>query len=541
MPDSNEWWRGCVIYQIYPRSYLDTNGDGIGDLNGVTAKLDYLRDLGVDAIWLSPFFKSPMHDFGYDVSDYRDIDPMFGTLRDFDRLVEETHKRGLKLIIDQVISHTSNQHPWFIESASSCDNAKADWYVWVDAEKDGTPPNNWLSNFGGQAWEWNTKRMQYYLHHFLASQPDLNFYNPEVRAALLDVFRFWLDRGVDGFRLDTVNYYYHDAELRSNPPLPEGVVFATAPLSNPYSFQDHIYDKTRPENLNFLEDLRRLTDSYQDRMLVGELGVDGPDVGKFLSQYTEKGKRLHMAYVFELLTEQYSAEHIKQVTRDLTKAIGNGWICWSVGNHDVARVISRWGLEPYADRAAPLIFAMMLSLRGSSCVYEGEELGLSEAIIPYESLQDPYGIALWPEFKGRDGCRTPMPWEKAAPNGGFSTAKPWLPVPPEHLDRAVDVQEKLPESVLVRFRKIAAWRKTQPLLRDSDINYLDSPESTLAFTRGGGNDGEILCLFNMSPEKKEIPITGQDWEPIEGHTFTGKLDNGKAVLEGFAAGFYRMK
>lgn len=539
MSASKEWWRGAVIYQIYPRSFMDANGDGIGDLPGITQKLAYVADLGVDAVWLSPFFTSPMEDFGYDVSDYRGIDPMFGAMADFEALIAEAHRLGLKVIIDQVLSHTASAHPWFVESKKDRTNPKADWYVWADPREDGTPPTNWLSVFGGTSWEWCSGRMQYYLHNFLKSQPDLNFHNPEVRQALLDVARFWLDKGVDGFRLDTVNYYFHDTELRNNPPFPKGYAFASAPASNPYCFQDHLYDKTRPENLVFLSDLRRLMDSYDDRMLVGELGVDGPQVAETLAAYTEKDKRLHMSYVFELLTDEFSASHIRNVVERLTKEMGDGWVCWSMTNHDVPRVISRWGLEAVADRAAPLLWALLLSLRGSACVYEGEELGLTEADIPYELIQDPYGKALWPEFKGRDGCRTPMPWSKNAPNGGFTVGKPWLPIPEEHLARAVDVERGEPDSPFSLCREFTRWRRTVPALKTGDISFLPSSDRTLVFSRttaDGCND--ILACFNLSDSAFVWTLPDDAWQPIPVRGFEGMMKGKTVSLKGYSAAFF---
>lgn len=536
MSDSNEWWRGAVIYQIYPRSFLDANGDGVGDLPGVTEKLGHVRDLGVDAIWLSPFFTSPMEDFGYDISDYRGVDPMFGSMGDFDALVAEAHRLGLKVVIDQVISHTAAVHPWFIESKRDRTNPKADWYVWADAKEDGSPPNNWLATFGGSSWEWCTGRMQYYLHNFLRSQPDLNFHNPEVRQALLDVLRFWLDKGVDGFRLDTVNYYFHDAELRSNPPYPKGQVFSTAPASNPYSFQDHVFDKTRPENLAFLADMRRLTDGYDGRMLVGELGVDGPKVGETLAAYTEKGRRLHMSYVFELLTDVFSSAHIREVVERLTREIGDGWVCWSTSNHDVRRVVTRWGLEKVADRAAPLLWALLLSLRGSACVYEGEELGLEEADVPYEKLQDPYGKAMWPEFRGRDGCRTPMPWKRDERNAGFTSGEPWLPIPESHRLRAVDVQDRDPASVLSRCRAFTAWRQKRECLKRGDIVFLDAPEGTLLFLRRLGGD-ELLAAFNLTGDAVTVRTPEGAWRPLDAPGFSGELSGDAISLPAYGALF----
>lgn len=537
MADRHEWWRGAVVYQIYPRSFFDANGDGVGDLPGMTRKLSHIARLGADAVWISPFFKSPMKDFGYDVSDYRDVDPLFGNFADFEALLVEAHRLGLRVIIDLVLSHTSDAHPWFLESKGSRDNPKADWYVWAEPREDGSPPNNWLSVFGGSAWKWCAGRRQYFLHNFLDSQPDLNFHNPEVRRALLDVARFWLDRGVDGFRLDTVNFYFHDAALRDNPPLPPDSGVFSVPRVNPYAFQEHLYDKTRPETPVFLAELRRLTDAYPDRVLVGELGVDGPGVGHILGQYTERDKRLHMAYVFELLTERFSAGHIREVVERLTREIGDGWICWSLGNHDVTRVLSRWGLKAAAAKAGPLLFALLLSLRGSACIYQGEELGLDEVDIPFAAVRDPYGLALWPEFKGRDGCRTPMPWERNAANAGFTAGQPWLPIPASHCEKAVDGQEGDAASILSRCRCFAAWRGGVPELRDGDMCFLPAPEDVLLFVRGGGA-GRVLAGFNLGSAPTAFPVAGA-WEALAEAGFGGVVRDGKIFLDGYDAVFCR--
>ncbi|PKM41855.1 MAG: alpha-glucosidase, partial [Gammaproteobacteria bacterium HGW-Gammaproteobacteria-1] len=465
------WWRGATIYQIYPRSFVDTNGDGVGDLPGIIDRLDYVASLGVDAIWISPFFKSPMADFGYDIADYRAVDPLFGTLPDFDRLLAKAHGLGLKVMIDQVLSHNSVEHEWFKESRSSRDNPKADWYVWADAKPDGSPPNNWLSIFGGVAWQWEPRRCQYYLHNFLTSQPDLNFHNPEVRAAVLDVVRFWLDRGVDGLRLDAINFCFHDRLLRDNPakPAAQRVGRGFSP-DNPYAFQYHYYNNTQPENLAFLAELRALLDRYPGAVSLGEISSE--DSLKTMAEYTtERG--LHMAYSFELLTDDFSAAHFRNTLRTLEAAMPHGWPCWSISNHDVRRVISRWGGEQYNSKLASLFTALLCSLRGSACIYQGEELGLSEADVPYEALQDPYGKNFWPTFKGRDGCRTPMPWDDSA-GAGFSTGTPWLPIPDAHRARSVAMQEADPDSVLHSFRHFMHWRKSQPCLRWGDIAFLET-------------------------------------------------------------------
>ncbi len=499
-PNDN-WWRGGVIYQIYPRSYADSNDDGVGDLNGITAHLDYVARLGVDSIWLSPFFKSPMKDFGYDITDYCDVDPMFGTLADFKALVERAHAMGLKVMIDLVLSHTSDQHPWFVESRASLDNPKADWYVWADAKSDGNPPNNWLSIFGSSAWQWDTRRCQYFMHNFLSSQPDLNFHNPEVQDALLKTVRFWLDFGVDGYRLDTVNFYVHDAKLRDNPPRgrPTGEDPAVSSV-NPYAWQWHKHDKSQPENLEFLRKLRALIDQYPNTAMVGEIGDD--DGLARAAEYTSGGDKLHMAYSFDLLGKECSAPYIHAVLKRLETVDATSWPCWALTNHDVVRLATRWGGDQPAPGLLRLAAALQMSLRGSPCIYQGDELGLPEAVIAYEDLRDPYGINMWPEFKGRDGCRTPMPWTAKAADLGFSAdpataPAPWLPVSESHRPLAVDVQDGQPASLLNLYRQLLHWRKAQPALLDGDMSALAPDAQVLAYVRSCPTQ-RLLCLFNFS-------------------------------------------
>ncbi|MEO8671613.1 MAG: alpha-glucosidase family protein [Tahibacter sp.] len=496
------WWRGAVIYQIYPRSFLDVSGDGVGDLPGILARLDYVASLGVDAIWISPFFRSPMADFGYDIADYRAVDPLFGTLEDFDRVLAKAHALGLKLMIDQVLSHTSDQHAWFLESRESRDNPKADWYVWADAREDGTAPNNWMSIFGGVAWQWEPRRGQYYLHNFLTSQPDLNFHHAEVRAATLDNVKFWLDRGVDGLRLDAINFCFHDRLLRDNPPKPaverRGRGFS---IDNPYAFQRHLYNNTQPENIAFLEELRALLDRYPDVAALGEISAE--DSLTTMAEYTRCG-RLHMGYSFELLTDDGSAGYIRRTVEQLELQMREGWPCWAISNHDVQRVASRWGGAAHSVDLPSQLTAMLCSLRGSVCVYQGEELGLDEAQLPFESIQDPYGKVFWPSFKGRDGCRTPMPWD-SSPRGGFSASAPWLPIPAAHRERSVAAQETQAFSPLQRFRQFLRWRRQQPALIDGSIRFLDSPEPVLAFVRSHARQS-LLCVFNLSGERREFAL-----------------------------------
>ena len=536
----DDWWRGCVIYQIYPRSFQDSTGDGSGDLDGIAARLPHVASLGVDAVWLSPFFKSPMADMGYDVSDYTAVDPMFGSIEDFDRLVAEAHRLGLKVVIDQVLSHTSDQHAWFRESRASRDNPKADWYVWANPRPDGTAPTNWLSVFGGPGWEWDGTRKQYYMHNFLASQPDLNFHNPDVQDALLETVRFWLERGVDGFRLDTVNYYFHDRKLRNNPPLPPGRL-AGIPDVNPYGYQQHLHDKTQPENVDFLRRFRALIDSYGGRMAVGEVGDEGRSLAT-VAAYTSGGDKLQMCYTFDLLGPEFSAAHVRKCVSAFEQSVVDGWICWAFSNHDVVRHVSRWAL-PGADTDSVAKFAidLLVSLRGSICLYQGEELGLEEADIAFEDLRDPYGIRFWPAFKGRDGCRTPMVWESGQPNAGFTTGKPWLPVPEAHRRRAVDLEQGEPASVLAHYRRALAFRRRHPALVAGTIEFLAADGDVLAFVRATG-DERLLCVFNFASDAAEWIIPAELGQPqiVEGVGRGARIEGTVVALDPLSSCFARI-
>ncbi|WEX76571.1 alpha-glucosidase family protein [Sinorhizobium numidicum] len=502
-----DWWRGAVIYQVYPRSFQDTDGDGIGDLRGVTRRLPHIASLGVDAVWLSPFFRSPQADMGYDVSDYCDVDPMFGTLADFDAMLEEAHRLGLKVVIDQVISHTSDRHPWFIESRSNRTNRKADWYVWADPKPDGTAPNNWLSVFGGPAWEWDGVRKQYYLHNFLSSQPDLNFHNPEVQEAVLSTVRFWLDRGVDGFRLDTVNFYFHDLHLRDNPPLVPDPDATTrdSPDVNPYGMQDHLHDKSQPENIGFLRRVRALLDEYDGRATVGEVG-DGARSLRIVADYTSGGDKLHMCYTFDLLGPEFTARHIRRCVERFQSAVVDGWVCWAFSNHDVMRHVSRFAQhEVEEEKVAKLAISLLAVLRGSICLYQGEELGLPEAELAFDELRDPYGIRFWPAFKGRDGCRTPMVWERDLVNAGFSTSIPWLPVREAQRLLAVDAQTGIAGSVLEHYRQTLEFRRAHQSLIDGDMTFIGSNQDVLTFIREG-NGERLLFVFNLTREPQTVQL-----------------------------------
>ncbi len=505
-----DWWRGAVIYQIYPRSYQDSNGDGVGDLLGIVQRLPYIASLGVDAIWISPFFTSPMKDFGYDVSDYCDVDPMFGSLADFDAVVETAHRLGLRVMIDLVLSHTSDQHPWFAESRASRDNARANWYVWADPKPDGTPPNNWLSIFGGSAWQWDARREQYFLHNFLDSQPDLNFHHPAVQDELLGVAKFWLNRGVDGFRLDTINFYFHDAHLRDNPPLaPERRNATIAPSVNPYNHQEHLYSKNRPENLEFLRRLRAVMDPF-NAAAVGEVG-DAQRGLEIMGEYTAGDDLMQMCYAFEFLSRDLPvAARVAEVMDRVDHAAADGWACWAFSNHDVVRHTTRWHLTPAAQR---LLCTLMMCLRGSVCLYQGEELGLPEADVSFDDLQDPYGIEFWPEYKGRDGCRTPMVWEESNRNGGFSQGRPWLPVSSEHLHLSVARQENDPTTILHHYRRAISFRRNHKALMKGVHDGVKHLGDVVYFTRCH-EDQEIFCAFNVSNSPSDLSLPEGEWLPI---------------------------
>jgi len=534
-----DWWRGAVIYQIYPRSYQDSNNDGVGDLAGIKDRLHHIAELGADAVWISPFFKSPMKDFGYDVSGYKDIDPMFGDLHAFDELVESAHALDLKVMIDLVLSHTSDQHSWFAQSCSSRDNDRHDWYVWSDGKPDGSPPNNWLSIFGGPGWSWHSTRCQYYQHNFLPSQPDLNFHNTDVQDALLDVARFWLDRGVDGFRLDTINFYFCDQQLRDNPALaPELRNADTAPEVNPYNYQDHLYDKSRPENLDFLARFREVLDEYPGATSVGEIG-DAQNGMQVLSDYTTGTDRVHMCYTFDFLSGEYpSAQRVAEVLARFENEAPDSWVCWAFSNHDVVRHVTRWNL-PKKQRIQhiKLLASLLMSMRGSVCLYQGEELGLPEADIPFEKLQDPYGIAFWPEFKGRDGCRTPMVWDTSEEQAGFSSVDPWLPIPDVHKRQAVSAQEGVTDSVLEHYRQFLRFRTENKALIKGTLTEISVLDNLLSFVRTY-DDEMTYCAFNLGSERVRCEVdTRRQLRLLQGHGFTPDLIEGALEIPGYSAAY----
>jgi alpha-glucosidase len=488
------WWRDGIIYQIYPRSFADSNGDGLGDLPGITGKLDYLADLGVDAIWLSPIYPSPDKDFSYDVSDYVDIDPRFGSLTDFDLLLSEAHKRGIRIVLDLVLNHTSDQHAWFLESRSSRDNPKADWYLWQD-----DIPNDWQSVFGGPAWEYVPERDQYYYHMFVPEQPDLNWRNPEVRAAMLDVVRFWLDRGVDGFRLDVFNMYFKDDQLRDNPRQ-----FGLRAFDR----QQHIYDCDQPEMLPLLKELRSLLDSYPERYAIGEPLDQSflPDKERVI-QYAGTDK-LHAVFNFEFARSQFDPAQYTQLILDWEMAYAERgiWPNYVLGNHDIKRIATRHANSEEDDRLKVLM-ALLLTLRGTPYLYYGEEIGMRDIPLKRGEILDPPGKRYWPFYKGRDGCRSPMQWDDSV-NAGCSPVQTWLPAHPNHQVRNVEAQQADPNSMLNFTREIINLRREKPALHRGDFALLTTqPKDILAYLRKTEEQTILVALNfkNRAAILKNVP------------------------------------
>ena len=497
---SEPWWKGAVVYQIYPRSFADSNGDGVGDLAGITARLDHVATLGVDAIWLSPFFTSPMRDFGYDIADYCDVDPVFGTLKAFDALVARAHALGLKVLIDQVYAHTSDEHGWFRESRQSRTGKHADWYVWADPKADGSPPSNWQSVFGGPAWTWDARRKQYYLHNFLSSQPQLNVHNEAVQQALLAVASFWLDRGVDGFRIDAINFSMHDPLLRDNPPAKPG------PRTRPFDYQDKVYNQSHPDIAKFLVRLRAVMDSYGATFSVAEVG--GPEPIAEMRAFTADNRHLNSAYSFAFLyAERLTPQVVAAALADWPEQPGLGWPSWALTNHDSPRGLSRWAAPEHRDAFARMTMLLLMALRGNPFLYYGEELGLTQVDIAFADLKDPEAIANWPLTLSRDGARTPMPWEEYAPYAGFSTSPPWLPLGSDHAALAVDRQNADPHSLLNLTRALVALRREHKPLRLGSLEVERVEDALLVFTRAHGNE-RLRCLFNFGADPVAVDAPG---------------------------------
>jgi alpha-glucosidase len=492
-PDEAAWWRKGVIYQIYPRSFQDSNEDGIGDLRGITSRLDYLADLGIDAVWLSPIFPSPMADFGYDVADYCAVDPVFGTLDDFDRLLAQVHDRGLRLILDFVPNHTSDRHPWFRESRSSRSAAKRDWYVWRDPGPDGGPPNNWLSEFGGPAWTFDPATTQYYYHAYLKQQPDLNWRNPEVRTAMLGVLQFWFGRGVDGFRVDAIHHLIEDVQLRDNPLDPEW-----QPGMSPARRLMRVHSMDQPEVHDAIADMRRVADEYGGRLMIGEAYLP---IDRLMAYYGVDLSGFQLPFNFHLISTPWRADAIARLIGEYEAALpAGGWPNWVLGNHDRSRLASRLG--PQQARVAAML---LLTLRGTPTIYQGEEIGMVDVPIPAALAQDPWeknvpGLGL-----GRDPVRTPMPWSRAT-NGGFSEGTPWLPV---DTHRTIDVERQTGDrgSSLTLYRRLLHLRKVEPALSVGSYVEIAQTESVLVYERRYGSR-QLQIMLNMGDTVREIPAAG---------------------------------
>jgi glycosidase len=524
------WWQRGVIYQVYPRSFMDANGDGIGDLAGITSCLDYLAGtLGVDAVWLSPFYPSPMVDFGYDVMDYVGVDPIFGTLADFEELVHQIHRRNLKIIIDFVPNHSSDQHPWFLESRSSRSSPKRDWYIWADPRPDGSPPNNWLSVFGGPAWEWDAFTGQYYLHSFLKEQPDLNWRNPQLKAAMLDALRIWLERGIDGFRIDVAHFIMKDPLLRDNPTKTRARQKLHKPMGA-YDQQEHIFDNNHPDTHPVYREIRQLLDDYstvQPRFSIGEVHIF--DWEKWAAYYGQNLDELHMPFNFHLLRVEWQAGAIRKMVDSLEAALPEGaWPNYVLGNHDEKRLASRLGHQ-----GARLAALLLLTLRGTPTLYYGDEIGMTEASIPPEDQQDPWGLRV--PGLGRDGCRTPMQWD-SSPKGGFSPAgtSTWLPLGTDYAAVNVASQLSKPDSLLNLYRQLLAKRKSALALQIGDYQPLSSGKpGCYAYLRTLKGDAGYLVAINFTEQELNQKYSGLTGGELILSTYMDRsehLNEGKLIL-----------
>lgn len=485
---NHEWWKRTAIYQIYPRSFKDSNGDGIGDLQGIISKLDYLEWLGIKAIWLSPIYKSPMVDFGYDISDYTDIDPIFGTLQDFDELIKKAHAKGIKVIMDYVMNHSSDEHEWFKESRTSRDNPKSDWYIWRDPKPDGSPPNNWPAITGGSAWSFEERRGQYYLHDFMTCQPDLNWRSPGLKKAMFDVLGFWMDHGVDGFRVDMISWIIKDDQFRDDP-LKENTSNDESTFILAYEQYDHIYSSNRPERFEILREFRQFLDNYQEKVSIGEVNYFAP-LTELVKYYGEVNQpMIDIPGNFRLIYLPWKASKIHGFIDSFEGMLGNDlWPNYQLGNHDRPRVASRIGKEQ-ARVAAMLLF----TLRGTPFIYNGEEIGMHNVEVPKEMVQDPWNE----EGLNRDAFRTPMQWDNSE-NAGFGTGKTWLPIAPDFKENNVKKQMKDPKSFLSLYKKLLIMRKDHKCLASGKYASLKvKNESVLFFKRINGSS-EIIIALNFT-------------------------------------------
>jgi alpha-glucosidase len=490
IPNGKFWWRDGIFYQIYPRSFQDSDGDGIGDIGGVIERLPYLKALGVDAIWLSPIFPSPMADFGYDISDYVGIDPIFGTMGDFDALVGAAHANDLKVILDLVPNHTSDQHPWFIESRRSRDNPKRDWYLWREPRADGTAPNNWMSEFGGSAWAYDAGTRQYYYHAFLAQQPDLDWRNPKVRRAIYDVMRFWLRRGVDGFRVDVIWHLIKDDQFRDNPPNPN---FRSG--RPPHEALLNLCSADQPEVHDVVAEMRRVVDEFEDRVLIGEIYLP---IDRLVAYYGTDLTGAHLPFNFALLSAPWRARDIAKLIDDYERALPAGaWPNWVLGNHDRPRVASRVG--PAQARVAAML---LLTLRGTPTMYYGDEIGMHQVAIAPDQVRDPFEKNVPGLGVGRDGCRTPMQWDASA-NGGFTTGAPWLPLAEDAVHENVENLVPDTHSILTLYRALINLRKTTPQLVTGGYVPVVTTGDLLAYRREYGGEA-LLVILNLAADPISI-------------------------------------
>jgi alpha-glucosidase len=490
--EPRRWWQHGVIYQIYPRSFADSNGDGIGDLPGIIQRLDYLEWLGVDAIWLSPIYPSPMVDFGYDVSDYINIHPIFGTLDDLDRLLDAAHRRALRVILDFVPNHTSDQHPWFLESRSSRGNSKRDWYIWRDPGPDGGPPNNWLSTFGGSAWEWDAKTQQYYYHAYLTAQPDLNWRHPEVQEAMHDVMRFWLNRGVDGFRIDVIWHMVKDDQFRCNPPNPD-----YRPGEWPYRQLLATYTTDRPEVHDIIAGMRRVMDAYDDRMMVGEIYLP---VERLVTYYGTGGSGVHLPFNFHLIELPWHAPTIASMIDAYEAALPpTGWPNWVLSNHDKPRIATRIG-----HGQARVAAMLLLSLRGTPTLYYGDEIGMANVVIPLDQVQDPWEKNEPGHGLGRDPARTPMQWD-GTPNAGFTRGTPWLPVANDYAVKNVANERENLTSMLTLYRRLIALRRTEAALNVGRYRGIQADGEVISYVREEG-ERRFLVVLNLLGRSQSVSI-----------------------------------
>lgn len=479
------WWQKGVIYQIYPRSFQDSNGDGIGDLKGIISRLDYIRDLGINAVWISPIYPSPMADFGYDISDYKNIHPIFGMLDDFDQLLNEIHKREMKLILDLVPNHTSDQHPWFLESRSSRDNPKRDWYIWRDTGVDQSAPNNWLAAFGGSAWEWDERTQQYYYHAFLKEQPDLNWRNPEVQHAMLDVMKFWLDKGVDGFRVDVMWHMIKDSQFRDNPVNPDYQQHMST-----YDQVLPVYSTDQPEVHDIVRMMRNLLDQYDERLMIGEIYLP---IHKLVTYYGADKKGAHLPFNFQILTLPWNASQIALAIAEYENALPeHGWPNWVLGNHDQPRVASRIGSEQ-----ARVAAMLLLTLRGTPTIYYGDEIGLKDVPIPFDEIHDPQGVNMPEKNLSRDPARTPMQWDDSL-YAGFSTVKPWLRVDRNFSRQNVSVLKADTSSIFSLYTKLIALRQQERSLATGDYIPVYFDHQMIAYVRKAKDAQGFLVVLNLS-------------------------------------------